>query len=324
MAKGIDISYHQGSIDFNSVKNAGIEFVILREGYRTTMDKRFLEYAGECKRVGLPIPAVYHFSYALTEEEAKNEADVCIKNMKSANLGSDVQVFFDFEYDTVTQAKNKGVTLTPDHCNRHTIAFCEEVKRLGYVPGIYTNIDYHKNWYRDDVLNQYSIWLADYSGEPNYPCQIRQYSSKGSVPGIKGSVDMNEIFANIQNQPSTPSKDVDTLAIEVLLGLWGNGNSRRISITNAGYNYEDVQKRVNEIIRLFSGLKKYELIANLNIRSDAGTNNPIIYTAPNRSEFVSGGKSKLVGGTCWMHGGVLVKGKLYSGWCSSKYLRQKD
>ena len=323
MAKGIDISYHQGKIDFNAVKNSGVEFVILREGYRTTMDKRFLEYARECKRVGLPIPAVYHFSYALSANEAINEADVCIKNMKSANLGTDVQVFFDFEYDTVESAKKKGVVLTPEHCNLHTVAFCEEVKRLGYVPGVYTNIDYHKNWYRADVLNRYAIWLADYSGEPNYPCQIRQYSSKGSVPGIQGNVDLNEIFAELQNQPKIPTKDTDTVAIEVLLGLWGNGNARKTALEKEGYNYTEVQKRVNEILRTSSGLKKYEMIANLNIRSDAGTANPIIYTAPKGSQFVSSGRSKLVSGTYWMHGGVLVGKTFHSGWSSSKYLKQK-
>lgn len=109
--RGIDISTWQGNIDAGKVKNSGIEFVILREGYRQTADSRFFENARKCKEVGLTVMGVYHFSYALNAEQAKQEAQSCIANLQKAGLGKDTIVFFDFEYDTVTKAAASGVTL---------------------------------------------------------------------------------------------------------------------------------------------------------------------------------------------------------------------
>lgn len=192
--KGIDISYYQGVIDFILVKADGVEFVIIREGYRNSIDSRFFEYVQKAREAGIVILAVYHFSYAMNEEEAREEARLCVENMKKAGLGPEVMVFFDFEYDTVAKAAQKGVLLNRPECNAHTVAFCEEVKRLGYVPGIYTNLDYYKNWYSKEVLEKYPIWLADYTGDPDFNCLIQQYSSKGSVNGIKGNVDMNYYY----------------------------------------------------------------------------------------------------------------------------------
>lgn len=191
MKKGIDISYYQGNPDFALVKSNGVEFVILREGYRNSTDSKFFEYVKKAKEAGLFILAVYHFSYALNENESKEEARFCIENMKKAGLDESVLVFFDFEYDTVKKAAQKGVSLGKSECNNHTIAFCEEVKTLGYTPGIYTNLDYYKNWYSKYVLNRYHVWLADYTDGPDFYCLIQQYSSTGRIPGINGNVDLN-------------------------------------------------------------------------------------------------------------------------------------
>lgn len=194
MKKGIDISHHQGKVDFILIKENGVEFVIIREGYRNTIDSKFFENVQGAKEAGLPILGIYHFMYGLNELESKAEAHFCIENIKKAGLGSDIIVFSDFEYDTVKKAAQKGVVLNREECNKHTLAFCEEVKNLGYTPGIYTNLDYYKNWYDKDVLSRYPIWLADYSGEPDFACLIQQYSSKGQIPGIKGNVDLNYYY----------------------------------------------------------------------------------------------------------------------------------
>lgn len=190
MKKGIDISYHQSAIDFDKVKKE-VDFVIVREGYRNTVDPMFLHYTQGFRALGVPVLAVYHFSYALNEQQAAEEAKLCVSNMKEVGLGDDILVFYDFEYDTVKKAAALGVTLTKSECNAFTIAFCEMVRQLGYNPGVYTNTDYYKNWYSKDVLDRYPIWLADYKGEPDYPCLIHQYSSTGKVSGIVGNVDMN-------------------------------------------------------------------------------------------------------------------------------------
>lgn len=201
--KGIDVSYHQGNINFKSVKTAGIEFAILREGYRNSLDTKFFEYVKQCKAVGLPILGVYHFSYALDEKQAKEEGEFCVKNVEKAGLGKDILIFFDFEYDTVKKAKAAGVTLGASQCRKHTVAFCEAVKAAGYTPGIYTNNDYRKNMYDAATLKPYLLWLADYTGGPDVECIIQQYSSSGKVNGISGNVDIDyyypEFVSNIQN-----------------------------------------------------------------------------------------------------------------------------
>lgn len=205
--KGVDLSYHQGEVDFELMRSNGIEFVILREGYRNTVDSRFFEYVKKAKKAGLIILAVYHFSYALNEMESIEEARFCIENVKKAGLDQDVLIIYDFEYDTVKKAAEKGVSLAGPECNKHTVAFCDEIRNLGFIPGIYTNLDFYKNWYTKDVLTKYHIWLADYTGDPDFDCLIQQYSNKGQVPGIKGHVDLNRYYGeefkmNEQNKKS--------------------------------------------------------------------------------------------------------------------------
>lgn len=201
--KGIDISEHQGSIDFTKVKKDGIQFVIIREGRRQVDDDRFFENVKGCKNNSIPILGVYHFCYALDESQALAEAKYCVNNVKKAGLGKDTIIFYDFEYDTVTKAKNKGVTLTSKHCNAFTKVFCEYVEKQGYKAGIYCNNDYYNHWYDTNLLKKYVFWLADYTGEPDHTCAIQQYTSKGKVNGINGNVDMNYYFGTIKNNTST-------------------------------------------------------------------------------------------------------------------------
>ena len=146
--KLIDISYWQGNLDFKKLKSAGINYIILRAGYRTTKDQRFDQYAKACQAVGIKIIGAYWFSYALNVTQAKNEAKLCINACKPYNIPI---IFYDFEYDTVKKAKEKGVTLGSKECNDFTIAFCDTVKAYGLTPGYYCNTDYYYNMYSDRV-----------------------------------------------------------------------------------------------------------------------------------------------------------------------------
>ena len=196
--KGIDISYWQGNVDFAKVKADGIQFAILREGYRQTVDSNFHTYVQGCKNAGIPVLGVYHFSYALNADQAKQEAVFCLDQVKKAGLGKDVIIFFDFEYDTITKAKQQGVVLGSKECNAHTKAFCEYITSQGYKAGIYSNIDYYKNMYDKNLLAKYVFWLAHYTnGDPAYSCSFQQYTSSGKVNGINGNVDMDWFFGNI-------------------------------------------------------------------------------------------------------------------------------
>lgn len=208
--KGIDISSWQGNVDFNKVKKSGIEFLILREGYgKQTADEKFFTYVKGAKAADIPIYGVYHFSYALNASQAAKEAEVCIKNVKAAGLDSNTIIFFDFEYDTVKYAAKCGVTLGRKQCNEHTKAFCETIESKGYMAGIYCNIDYYKNWYDHDLLSKHIFWLADWTGDADYPCQFHQYSSSGKIDGIKGNVDMNFYFEDSSKETVTtpPTKE---------------------------------------------------------------------------------------------------------------------
>lgn len=194
MLKGIDVSYHQGKIDFKKVKESGIDFVILREGKRLEVDSKFFEYVQEALSAGLSILGVYHFSYALDMIGAEKEAEFCIENVKKSGLTKDTYIFYDYEYDTIKKAKQSGVTLDKNSCNNHTIMFCTAVEKAGYRAGIYTNLDFYKNYYRPAVLEKWPIWLADYTGAADFQCLLHQYTSEGSVPGIATKVDLDYFY----------------------------------------------------------------------------------------------------------------------------------
>lgn len=207
MIKVLDVSYWQGKIDFKKVKSSGYDYAILRAGYGTTKDAKFDEYAKQCKEVGIKIGA-YFFSYATNVTEAKKEAQKCAEIIKPYTI--DLPVFYDFEYDTVKKAQVKGISLSKVQCSEFTIAFCEEIKKAGYVPGYYANTDYYQNMYTSEVKNKgYVFWLAHYLNNrayhtPPVACDFFQYSDQGKVSGMSGgAVDLDvcltEKYLNCRN-----------------------------------------------------------------------------------------------------------------------------
>lgn len=260
--KGIDISYYQGNINFNSVKNSGYDFVILRTGYGKSTDSKFLEYAKNAKNARMDIKGVYHFSYALTKTEAINEAKLAVSLVEKAGLPKSTIIFFDLEYDSVEWAKKNSIILGKQMCMDHTEAFCEEVKRNGYTAGIYANRDYYLRMYEPSFIEKYPFWYADWTGiGQKYNCIARQYSEKGKIAGISGNVDLNEWYAgdiapmDPPKENQNENKSVDELAKEVLDGKWGNGMDRIKALTDAGYDYDLVQKKVNELVKTVSSFK---------------------------------------------------------------------
>ena len=252
--QGIDISKWQGSVDFNKVKADGIQFCIFREGYRRAIDGQFIEYVKGAKAAGIPILGVYHFIYVDGATIAEN-ANTCIANMKAAGLDpTNTWIFADLEYDTWTKA---GVKVTKALCTQYTKEFLDTLKAAGCKKlGIYSNLDYYKNYYDWSQLSEYrkNLWLADYTGGPNVECVIQQTGSTGKVRGINGNVDMDTLYEEsmLSNDvgSTAPKKSVNELAKEVIAGKWGNGEARKTALTNAGYDYSAVQKEVN---RIFGG-----------------------------------------------------------------------
>ena len=197
MKKYIDVSTHQGVIDWEKVKAAGVDGVIIRAGYgRNNIDKQFVRNITECNRLGIPC-GVYWFSYAYTEELAKKEAEYCLAAVKPYKL--ELPICFDFEYDSVANAKKQGVTVTKQLATAMVHAFCGVIEAAGYYVMNYANPDYLRNYF-DDTVGRYDLWLAWYSNaeQPTRSCGIWQYSSKGSVAGINGNVDVNHAYKDYQ------------------------------------------------------------------------------------------------------------------------------
>lgn len=193
MLKGIDVSEHQGVINWERVKG-NIDFAILRAGYgHNNIDKQFIRNIQECNRLEIPV-GIYWFSYARSVEGAKNEAKYVLAAIK--NYKVDYPISFDLEYDTLRYAKTKGVNINKRLATDMVKSFCFEIESNGYRAMNYTNQDFSLNNFYMNELN-YPVWYAWYNKELNKKCAIWQYSSKGQVPGINtSSVDMNYCYSN--------------------------------------------------------------------------------------------------------------------------------
>lgn len=272
--KGVDVSQFQGNIDWKRVKNSGIEFVIPRTGFgRSTEDKIFKTTVQNAPAAGVDIPAVYHFSYACSVADAVTEAEYAVSLCKKYKLPKSTIIFYDFEYEsanyyTEQQGKKKAdarIKLTPDIVQLFATEFCNKVTELGYQAGIYFNQDYYVNWYNrgKSFKTEWKTWLADLEGGPNYPCDIQQTSHTGRVAGIGTAVDMDDCFfdykAGAIEEPKEEKpqlKSVDEIAKECIQGLWGNGAVRKNKLTKAGYDYQTIQNRVNELLKETNPKKK--------------------------------------------------------------------
>lgn len=196
--KGIDVSKWQGAVDWEKVKEAGVEFAMLRAGYgQGNIDPQFERNALECTRLGIPF-GVYWFSYAYTAEMAAQEAKFCMDAVAKYKLS--YPMAFDFEYDSVDYASEKGVAVTKQLASAMARAFCSAVKDGGYYPMIYANPNYLSAYFDSDIPKEYDIWLAKWPSNPDpaqEPAQaggMWQYSSSGSVNGISGRVDLDAAY----------------------------------------------------------------------------------------------------------------------------------
>ena len=158
--KVYDFSVHNGRIDWDRLKESGVDFVMLRAGYgKNNIDERFYDNASACMRLGIPF-GIYWFSYAYTEEMAEREAGYALEAVKKYKL--ECTVAYDLEYDTVRYAATKGITIRKGLATAMAAAFCGRVGRAGYMAVNYSNQDYLKNMF-DDCLLSYPLWYARYN-----------------------------------------------------------------------------------------------------------------------------------------------------------------
>ena len=248
--KMIDVSVHNGVIDWDKVKASGIGGVLMRCGYGSDIesqdDKMFKRNADECSRLGIPF-GVYLYSYAKNTDMAKSEADHALRLVKGYKLSYPL-------YIDVEEASQSGIAKDV------VKVFCEAVKAAGYMPGVYAN----ENWWNNYLVgvDSYTKWVAKYgvnNGQPgNKPnvsnFDIWQYTSKGSCDGIGSSgLDMNICYRDFPAElggskpaPAPAEKSNEEIANEVLAGTWGNGDDRKNRLSAAGYDYDAIQAIVNQ------------------------------------------------------------------------------
>lgn len=195
---GIDVSSHQGIIEWDKVAATDVEFAMVRVGYRgysnglICEDTMWLDNMTEARENGLKIGA-YFFSQAISIEEALEEAAFVLELLDGLKL--DMPIVFDWEPigDSARTGHMDAKTL-----NACAIAFCEAVKAAGYEPMVYFNIDLSSRLLSLTEMQEqgYHFWLAMYSNQMTFPYQVDmwQYSDGGSVPGIQGDVDLNLFF----------------------------------------------------------------------------------------------------------------------------------
>ena len=189
--KGIDVSVHNGSINWSQVKNDGVQFAILRAGYgreASQKDQRFEEYYANAKAVGMPVGS-YWYSYATGIEEARLEAQVCLSIIKGKQF--EYPVYFDLEEQSAF-ATGKA------NCSAMVRAFCGELEKAGYFAGLYMSRSPFNSYMEDDIRMKYALWLAEYGSQLNYSGSVGmwQKSSTGRVFGISGNVDINKCYIN--------------------------------------------------------------------------------------------------------------------------------
>ena len=189
--RGIDVSRHNGVIDWNKVKGSGVEFVIIRAGYGrviTQKDDRFETNYSGAKAAGLKVGA-YWYSYAMNAYEAELEANVFLEAIKGKQF--EYPVFLDLE-------ENKQFATGRANVSGMVDRFCRTVEKAGYYTGLYMSRAQLLSYVDIDVRNRYCVWCAEWAAKCTYSGAygLWQYSEKGHVDGINGNVDLDYAYAD--------------------------------------------------------------------------------------------------------------------------------
>lgn len=194
---GIDVSEHQGSIDWNAVASDGIDFAFVRIGNRGAtegsiyLDKHYEENMAGAAKAGIPL-GVYFFSQAITPEEAEEEADFVLSALGGAELSFPVV----YDHEPVSGIEGRADKLSRAERTENAVAFCERISAAGYEPMIYGN-KRDIAWLDMSRLEGIDVWFAEYGVETpsgQFDFTIWQYASDGTVAGIATPVDMNILF----------------------------------------------------------------------------------------------------------------------------------
>ena len=232
--KGIDVSEHNGKIDWERVKKSGVEFAIIRCGYGQDLkeqdDKEWINNVTECERLGIPY-GVYLYSYADTVKKAQGEAKHVLRLLKGHT--PTYPIYYDLEDEKMTLPLSKSLK------GKIAKEFCDTLSDNGYKVGIYSNLNWWNNYLTDDVFDNpsWSKWVAQYNSHCDYKetYDIWQATSIGKIDGIEGNVDINFLMRNIQTNNETISIEYDNFS-----GNWYLYRNGKID-----YSYTGIIENVN-------------------------------------------------------------------------------
>lgn len=254
--KGVDISVYQKSIDYKALAADGVKFAIIRAGIKYSVDTVLDAHVTGCLAAGIDV-GYYWYSYARNVDEARREARECVKAISKYQKPK-YPVFFDAERNDIAKALGKAAM------TEVALAFVKEIEDSGYPSGIYANPSWLECEYnKKELLEKTDIWLACWTWDPNKPSRY-QYGQtiwqwgliKGkSTTGAAMDVDADLCYIDYPSKTAAfyarkDKKSVDELAVEVINGLWGNGVDRKERLTRAGYDYGEVQAKVNELLKV--------------------------------------------------------------------------
>lgn len=197
--KGIDVSSFQGDIDWEKVKNSGIDFVMIRCGFRSlvnsdiTEDSKFRYNIKEANRLNIPV-GIYFYSTAINEVEAIEEATFVL------NLIKNYKVTYPVVYDFESFNKNRTQDIDYKQINNNAIKFLDYLEKHGYKGMIYSNLKDLSNYWELDRFKKYKFWYAQYIDEATYEgsYDMWQYADNGRIDGIVGKVDLNESYISYE------------------------------------------------------------------------------------------------------------------------------
>ncbi|MGN0522571.1 MAG: GH25 family lysozyme [Eubacterium sp.] len=249
---GIDVSEHNGEIDFNKVKKNGIEFVFVRVGYTgytkschsLNYDKNYKTYLKNAINAGLKV-GVYWYSQALTANEAKKEAQKVLDVIGKYDIT--MPVVFDYEFAGTSAGRLDSANLSKTKMTENALAFLDKISNAGYDACLYASENFLKDhMLASKITQKYKVWLANYCDETNYSGEYEfwQYSSKGKVKGIEGNTDVNFWYTGevtdlkkqyYTGKPVTPKPDKVTTSDGVTLKYGTDYELKYQSNTEVGY-----------------------------------------------------------------------------------------
>lgn len=288
MEKLIDISQHNGNINFEELKNNGIKNVIIRVGWignkqNHTLDTKFEENYKKAKENGLKV-GFYVYSYCKSVETLRQGVNWLLEKIDTKQ--NEIGVFLDLEDTTIQEIGRQNLT---DQAKQ----FCEIIKNSGYIAGIYANKYWFEHLLDIKQLLNYKIWLAEWNKKDNYSVTFRvdiwQYGQT-EIKGINGQVDINEIYYGT----NTIFVDIEQIAKDVINGKYGNGQERKEKLGNL---YNQVQRKVNEMLKnneIIYIVKKGDCLCNIAKKFNTTVNKIAVDNGITNVDFIYAGQKLII------------------------------